>query len=325
MDRKSVGKKMKTAKHKNQSRRLSLALGAAVLSAAASLPVFAQTPPGIPGVVAPGVQPELVSEIFQNTEGPLGAQDGSLYVSDTLASRTYHLDVNGKLSIERENTNRGNGIALMRDGTMLWAEGDGPRIAKKNPNGGYMSVTPGFRLFQPNDLIVDAKGGIYFTDPGPRPVVPGLKVYVYYIPPGAKQPMVIDDSVPRPNGITISPDGRTLYVDNTIGTSVYRYDIQADGTVKNKRPFAELHDIKAGGEGFGDGMGMDRDGRLYVTSLTGIQVFDAQGKYLGTIKVPRQPSNVAFAGPDKKTLYITARQGLYRIKMLSQGPDRPGK
>jgi gluconolactonase len=317
---------MKTAQQKNQRGRLSLVLGAAVLSGLVSLPVFAQAPPGIPRVVAPGVQPELVSEIFQNTEGPIGVPDGSLYVSDTLASRTYHLDANGgNLAFERENTNRGNGIALMRDGTMLWAEGDGPRISKKNPNGGYMNIMPGFRLFQPNDLIVDAKGGIYFTDPGPRPVVPGLKVYVYYLPPGAKQPITIDDSVPRPNGITISPDSRTLYVDNTIGTTVYRYDIQPDGTVKNKRPFAELHDIKAGEEGFGDGMAIDRDGRLYVTTLTGIQIFDAGGKYLGTIKVPRQPSNVAFAGTDKKTLYITARQGLYRIKMLSQGPDRPGK
>jgi len=316
---------MDTGKKKYQSARLSLTFGALVLSGMLSPAVLAQTSPGIPRVVAPGVQPELVSEIFENTEGPLGAPDGSVYFSDTLASRTYHIDTSGKIAKERENTNRGNGIALMRDGTMLWAEGDGPRITKKNPNGGYMNVVPGFRLFQPNDLIVDAKGGIYFTDPGPRPVVPGLKVYVYYIPPGAKQPIVIDDSVPRPNGITISPDGRTLYVDNTVGTTVYRYDIQTDGTVKNKRAFAELHVIKAGEEGFGDGMAIDRDGRLYVTTLTGIQIFDAGGKYLGTIKVPRQPSNVAFAGPDKKTLYITARQGLYRIKMLSQGPDRPGK
>ncbi|HXJ03220.1 MAG TPA: SMP-30/gluconolactonase/LRE family protein, partial [Micropepsaceae bacterium] len=259
-------------------------------------------------------------------EGPLGVPDGSVYFSDTDASLTYHLDANDKLTVERFDTHRSNGIALTREGEMVWAEGDGPRLSKLDKvHGGYMSLTPGFRLFQPNDLIVDAKGGIYFTDPGPRPVVPGLKVYVYYIPPGGKQPIAIDDSVPRPNGITLSPDGRTLYVDNTIGTVVSRYDVQADGTVKNKRDFATLHDIKPGEEGFGDGMGMDRDGRLYVTSLTGIQVFDKAGKYLGTIKVPRQPSNVAFSGPDKKTLYITARKGLYRLKMLSQGPDRPGK
>ncbi|HEY4264375.1 MAG TPA: SMP-30/gluconolactonase/LRE family protein [Micropepsaceae bacterium] len=289
-------------------------------------PVSAQPSPGIPGVVAAGTAPELVSEMFENTEGPLGAPDGSLYFSDTNASLTYHLDLNGKITIARFNTHRGNGIALTRDGDMVWAEGDGPRLSTLNKvNGGYRSLLPGFRLFQPNDLIVDSKGGIYFTDPGPRPVVPGLKVYVYYVPPGAKLPIVIDDSVPRPNGITLSPDGRTLYVDNTIGTGVFRYDVQPDGTVKNRRPFAELHDIKPGEEGFGDGMGMDRAGRLYVTSLVGIQVFDPAGKYLGTIKVPRQPSNVAFAGPDKKTLYISARQGLYRLQMLSQGPDRPGK
>jgi gluconolactonase len=264
--------------------------------------------------------------MFLNTEGPLGAPDGSLYFSDTNASRTYHLDLTGNITLWRERTNRGNGIAFTRDGDMLWAEGDGPRISRLDKaRGAYVNLLPGFRLFQPNDLIVDAKGGVYFTDPGPRPVVPGLKVNVYYIPPGARAPILIDDSVPRPNGITLSPDGRTLYVDNTIGTVVFRYDVQPDGTVKNKRDFAMLHDIKAGEEGFGDGMAIDRDGRLYVTSLTGIQVFDAGGKYLGTIKVPRQPSNVAFAGPDKKTLYITARQGLYRLRTLSQGPDRPGK
>jgi len=252
--------------------------------------------------------------------------DGSLYFSDTNASMTYHLALDGKLTIERVNTNRSNGLGLTRDGNMIWVEGDGPRLTMADKvRGGYRNLAPGFRLFQPNDLIVDAKGGVYFTDPGPRPVTPGLKVYVYYIPPGSDKPIVIDDSVPRPNGITLSPDERTLYVDNTVGTVVFRYDVNPDGTVKNRRDFATLHDIKPGEEGFGDGMGMDKDGRLYVTSLTGIQVFDKSGKYLGTIKVPRQPSNVAFAGPDKKTLYITARQGLYRLNMLSQGPSRPGK
>jgi gluconolactonase len=305
--------------------RVQAVLGSTILSVLLAMPVSAQSPAGIPGVVAPGVQPELVSEMFLNTEGPVGAADGSLYFSDTDASRTYRLDPNGKITIERENTNRSNGIDFTRDGAMIWAEGDGPRITKRDPATGYKNLTAGFRLFQPNDLIADDKGGIYFTDPGPRPVVPSLKVYVYYLPPGGKQPIVIDDSVPRPNGITLTPDGKTLIVDNTIGTTVYRYDVQPDGTVKNKRPFAELHDIKPGEEGFGDGMGIDRNGRLYVTALTGIQVFDRAGKYLGTIKVPRQPSNVAFAGADKRTLYISARQGLYRLKMLSQGPDRLGK
>jgi len=72
-------------------------------------------------------------------------------------------------------------------------------------------------------------------------------------------------------------------------------------------------------------MALDREGRVYITTVSGVQVFDSAGQYLGTIRMPRQPANVAFSGPDKHTLYITAREGLYRVKMLSQGPDRLGK
>jgi len=180
-------------------------------------------------------------------------------------------------------------------------------------------------LLAPNDLIIDAKGGIYFTDPGPRPVVPGRISYVYYLAAGAKQPVVIDDKIARPNGLTLTQDGRTLIVDDTIGPVVYSYDVQADGSATNKRPFTQLRDIPEGKESGADGLALDRDGRLYITTLTGVQVFDAGGQYLGTIKVPRQPANAAFAGADKRTLYITAREGLYRVKMLAQGPDRIGK
>ncbi len=112
---------------------------------------------------------------------------------------------------------------------------------------------------------------------------------------------------------------------DTAGGAVFAYDLQPDGTAKNKRIFARLRDIPAGKDSVADGMAVDRDGRLYVTTRTGVQVFDAKGDYLGTIKVPRMPANVAFSGPDKRTLYITARDGLYRVEMLAQGPDRLGK
>ena len=280
---------------------------------------------GIPGVVAPDTTVELVSEVFMNTEGPLGTADGGLYFSDTVAHRTYYLDQQGYITIERERTERSNGIAFTPEGDLVFAEGSGPHISKKT-NRGYVSLTPGFRLFQPNDLIVDAKGGIYFTDPGPRPVVPGLKVFVYYLPPGSMTPIAIEDSIPRPNGLTLSLDGKTLIIDNTLGTTVYAYDVKPDGGIANKRAFAELRDIASGEESIADGMAIDSEGRLYVTTIRGVQVFDGAGLYLGTIEVPRQPSNVAFSGySDKRTLYITARQGLYSVKMLSQGPERLGK
>jgi gluconolactonase len=301
-------------------------IGAAL--AVIALPAMAQTPGGIPGVLAPGTTPELVQEGFTFTEGPVGTADGGLYFSDIRANKTYFLDPGGKIAAVRENTNGANGIALTKDAELLFAEGDAKRISKRAKDGSITTLTEGPQgkpLFAPNDLIVDAKGGIYFTDPGPRPVVPGRPTYVYYLAAGAKEPVLIDGAVARPNGLTLTNDGKTLIVDDTIGPTVYAYDVQPDGSAKNKRPFAQLRDIPAGQESGADGLAIDHDDRLYITTVAGVQVFDAKGQYLGTIKAGRQAANVAFAGPGKNTLYLTAREGLYRVKTLAQGPDRPGK
>jgi gluconolactonase len=298
------------------------------LSLLFALRCLAQSP-GIPGVVAAGPGPEVVREGFVFTEGPVGTADGGLYFSDIREpSKTYYMDPDRRIMLFREKTNGTNGLALMRNGDLLGAEGDGKRISKRSRDGKVTTVTegiPGMPLLAPNDLIVDAKGGIYFTDPGPRPVVPGRKSYVYYVPPGGKQPMVADDTITRPNGLTLTVNGKTLIVDDTIGDTVFAFDVQPNGSVKNKRPFAKLHDTPAGGESGADGLCLDRADRVYITTFSGIQVFDKSGQYLGTIKVDRQPANVAFSGPDKRTLYITAREGLYRLRMLSQGPVRLGK
>jgi sugar lactone lactonase YvrE len=304
------------------------ALGTAVIIAALALPVVAQTPAGIPGVLAPGSVPELVQEGYVFTEGPVATADGGLYFSDIRVSKTYFLDAGGKISVARENTSGANGLALTRDGELLFAEGDGKRITKRNRDGSIAVLTegpPGAPLLAPNDLIVDSKAGIYFTDPGPRPVVPGRPTYVYYLPAGAKTPILIDSAVPRPNGLTLTNDGKTLIVDDTLNPTVFAYDVQGDGSVKNKRAFLQLRDIPAGAESGADGMAIDRDDRLYITTVAGVQVFDAKGQYLGTIKAGRQAANVAFGGPDKQTLYLTAREGLYRVKTLAKGPDRLGK
>ena len=100
-------------------------------------------------------------------------------------------------------------------------------------------------FLSPNDLIMDSKGGIYITDPGPRPVVPGRPTYVYYLPAGAKQPIVIDEKIARPNGLTLTLDGKTLIVDDTLGPSIFAYDVQGDGSVTNKRTFAQLRSAAA--------------------------------------------------------------------------------
>ncbi len=305
-----------------------LALGAAALLAVAAVPSIAQAPGGIPGVLAPSAVPDLVQEGFVFTEGPLGTADGGLYFTDIRVSKIFYLDPGGKISMVRENTNGANGLALTRDGELLLAEGDGKRITKRNKDGTITIVTegpPGVPLLAPNDLLVDSKGGIYFTDPGPRPVVPGRPTYVYYLPFGARQPILLDGSIARPNGLTLTGDGRTLIVDDTLNPIVFAYDVQPDGSVKNKHTFTQLRDIPASSESGADGIAIDRDDRVYITTVTGVQVFDAKGQYLGTIKVARQPANAAFAGPGKQTLYITAREGLYRVRTLAKGPDRLGK
>ncbi len=295
----------------------------------AILPLAVAWAQGIPGVVAADAKVELVQESFIFIEGPVGTADGGLYFSEVRGGdKTYRVDPSGRISVFRDHTNNTNGLALTREGTLVGAEGDGKRISRVGPSDKVATLTEGISgmpLMAPNDLIVDSKGGIYFTDPGPRPVAPGRKAYVYYLPPGAKEPRVIDDQITRPNGLTLTADGKTLFVDDTVGETVFAFDVRADGSVKNRRAFAHMHDVKAGTESGADGMAIDRQDRIYVTSSTGLQVFDRKGQYLGTIRIPRQPANVAFAGPGKNTLYVTAREGLYRLTMLSQGPQRLGK
>jgi gluconolactonase len=309
----------------NFSRTLTLFLLQAVTAA---VPQPASPLGGIPNVVAKGEVVQLVKEGFVFTEGPVPTADGGIYFSDLLTSdRIHRLAPTGEITVLREQANSAGGLALNRTGELFAVETNAKRITKF-ASGKVTVLTEGSSerpLLAPNDLILDSKGGVYFTDPGPRPVVPGRIVYVYYLAPGANQPVIIDDKIARPNGITVTADGKTLLVDDTVGETIFAYDIQADGTVKNRRPFAQLHDIPTGQNSGGDGMALDRDNRLYVASLTGVQIFDKTGRYLGTIPVPRQPSNVAFSGPDKKTLFITAREGVYKLRMLASGPNRPGK
>jgi gluconolactonase len=314
---------MTVPRYRRATRRLVLTL--MVLGAPGAV---AQQSTGIPGVISPGIEPELVQEGFTFTEGPVGTPDGGLYFTDIRVNRIHRLDAVGKITTLHEQTNGANGLAVNKAGELHAAEGDGKRISMRKRDGTLMVLTDnveGKPFLAPNDLILDSKGGIYFTDPGPRPVVPGRPTSLSYLPAGAKQAILLDGAVGRPNGLTLTGNGETLIVADTIGNTVFAYDVQPDGKVKGKRAFTELHDIPAGKESGADGLALDDRDRVYITTLTGVQVFDAKGVYLGAIKLGRQPANVAFAGPGRQTLYITAREGLYRVKMLSRGPDRPGK
>lgn len=282
----------------------------------------------IPQVIAAGSRVELVRGGFQGLEGPVAAPDGSLYFSDIPANRTFRMDPNGVISVWREDTKGTNGLFLSRDGRLLGAEGGGARIVAVAPDrrvSPLATQSAGKPLRSPNDLIADAKGGIYFTDPAPRPapdLAPKESGNVHYIRSDGTV-LLLDDQIRRPNGITLSIDGKTLFVDDTEGEYVYAFDVQSDGTVRNKRPFVKLLEPEQGSLGLrsrADGMALDASGRLYVATASGVQVVDSKGQHLSTIRVPAIARNVAFGGADRHTLFMTALESLYRLRMLSQGP-----
>jgi gluconolactonase len=193
---------------------------------------------------------------------------------------------------------------------------------------------------RPNDVIVASNGGLYFTEPGltvqqaealtkqlGRPLEPQLPPAVYYVPPGGRA-IRIEDKLIRPNGIKVSRDQKTLYVDDSNGADIIAWDIQPDGLVRNRRVFASLtgrspRDNGLGGiKTFADGMTIDNDGRLYVATGGGIEVVSEQGRHLGTIPVKCPPAdcqNLAFSGPGKRTLYVAGAGSLYKVAMIARG------
>jgi gluconolactonase len=142
--------------------------------------------------------------------------------------------------------------------------------------------------------------------------------------------MKIADGIERPNGIVLSPDEKTLYVNNTQGEYLLAFDVQPGGGVRNKRNFAKYEGVtrneQTGAFASGaDGLAVDSAGRVYAAATTGVQVFSPQGQHLGTIPVSRAPQNIAFAGPDKKTLYIVGRGAAFKVQLQAQGYKDRGK
>jgi gluconolactonase len=284
---------------------------------------------GIPGVIAAGTTIELVKDGFRFLEGPNGTPDGGLYFSDLGASIMYGLDPSGQIRVVREKTNGANGMALTRDGGILSAEHELKRISRWDTSGAvadFVTTDPkGEPLLRPNDVIFDDKrGGVYFTDPGPFPNNKG-RAYVHYVRPD-RHMVMISDELRTPNGLALTLDGRVLLVDDTEVAEVYAFDLNGDGSAKDTVPrvFARLRNIDPPrAMSYADGMCVDAEGRVYVASAPGIQVFDKAAKYLGTIEI-RRPSSLAFSGPNLRTLYITAGPALYKVQMIAGGPHRPG-
>jgi len=290
------------------------------------------TATSIPGVVAAGTKIELVETALQRTEGPVAMRDGSMLVSST---GILKVDASDNVSTFIENSNQTNAMGWDLQGRLISVQ-----RARGNEKVGVLyppdQVTTLADNYQGkpfdslNDLALDNRGGVYFTD----------TQGIYYLPPGGRVSKIIDE-VPRPNGLVLSPDERTLYVHNKDGVYMLAFDVAPDGTISNRRNFARYKSVRIPGhkdpswdeDNGADGMAVDGEGRVYAATNAGVEVFSPRGELLGVMPVQwgadndriRKPQNVAFGGPDRKTLYIVGAGTIYKVRTLSQGPDRPTK
>jgi len=265
-------------------------------------------------VVDPNGKPERVADGFKFTEGPVWSPSGSVYFSDIPNQRIHQWSKKKGLSTVREESGGANGLYFDSKGNLVACEGVARRLTSMDDQGRIQvlaSEYAGARLNSPNDLWIDPKGGIYFTDPryGNQDDLEQDGMHVYYLKPeGAELIRVIDD-MKRPNGLVGTPDGKKLYVADHGGDKTYVYDIETDGTLQNRILFAEQGS---------DGMTMDERGNIYLTSQA-VDVYSPEGKKITTIPTPETPANVCFGGKRGKTLFVTARSSLYAVEMKVRG------
>ena len=291
----------------------------------------------IPGVIAAGSQWKLIWQGPDNADGLVGTKDSGLLFAQEQPSTVIKLDKNDKASIWARDTHGTGALGIDFKGRVIGVErtcsDPGGHPDECHEPAELIVITPkghqtlarefnGKTFWRMGELVCDSKGGVYFSDDSGT----------YFMNPAGKVSLVADKSV-RTNGMMLSRDEKTLYVTN--GKKLVAWDIQPGGMTTNQRDFASL---EAGGSG--DGMTIDSEGRLYVTSGDpGVQVFSPEGKYLGVIPLPRSASSVAFGGPGKKVLYAKGAgmkntdgteyrtlpgvrnnaKAIYRIDVVAQG------
>lgn len=264
----------------------------------------------------------LVDGGFQFTEGPQWVPWlGGLLFSDVPASRISLLIPPNTISTFLTPSGNSNGIALHPSGDLIICQHQG-QVVRRQPDGGTRVVASQFdggRLNSPNDAVVRSDGTIYFTDPtyGGTGTV-GTRG-VYRVTPAGELSRLYSTNTGQPNGVALSPDESILYVADSQLSEVRRFDVAPDGTTSNGARFTLTSAGGPGGNG-GDGITVDVNGNLYVTTSVGVKVYRPDAGYLGRIQVAQEPANCAFGDPDGRTLYITARTGLFRVRLNVPGP-----
>lgn len=290
----------------------------------------ASAPPDVDAssVLEPGAKMEKLWGEGEFMEGGALAGDGSLLFSD-IGNRIIRFDpATEKTTIFRDPGGRSNGLIFDRQGRLIAAEGANTggnrRISITEKDGSIRTLADryqGKRFNSPNDLAIDRAGRIYFSDPryvGDEPRELDFEGVFRVDPNGAVTRL--ETTAYKPNGMAISPDGKTLYVADVGGKrqAILALDLNESGEVANPRALVDFG--KAGGI---DGMTVTTDGRIVaagaIDKQSGVLVYSPAGKLLAVIPTPEHPANVEFGGPDRRTLYIGAGTGLYRVRTTMTG------
>ncbi|MEO8596068.1 MAG: SMP-30/gluconolactonase/LRE family protein [Candidatus Solibacter sp.] len=255
---------------------------------------------------------------FAFVEGPVWLRDGSLVFSDIYNSRITKLGTDGRTTLYRNFTNAANGNSMDAEGRLYSSERDGRRVSRMEKDGSITVVADkwnGKQLNSPNDVVVRRDGHVYFTDPASKAVFTpqelGFNGVYHVTPQGAIS--LITDKRPRPNGLALTPDGKTLYVADTQERKIYAYDLDAAGNTSHERV------LIADTDGGPDGLRVAANGNLYI-ACRGVAVYTPAGKFVRMIEFPETPANVVFGGADLQTLYVTARTSVYSVRVPDKGP-----
>jgi gluconolactonase len=258
------------------------------------------------------VRVELLSKGYGYTEGPAWAKDGYLIFSDTVTSRLMRWVPGHEVEIFRKDANGPSGNAFDSEGRLYTCETRARRVMRTDKKGAVEAIAEkweGKRFNGPNDIVTGRNGNVWFTDPafGEQADHRELDFYGVFHITAKGELKLVAKPVGRPNGIALSPNGRTLYVANSDERNIRAYDIDRNGEASNERIFA------AGLGGVPGGLRVDEAGNLYVAGK-GISIFSPQGKLLHVIETSIRASNLGFGEADGKTLFITAGSEVRRVR-----------
>lgn len=280
----------------------------------------------VPGVGPAGPTTKL-SGTYKFTEGPSADATGRLYFTDVPAAKIFRLEPDGQVTEWLDSSGRANGLMFNGAGELVACQMTGQvvafSLATRAPRVLARS-TAAHKLNSPNDLVVDRTGGVYFSDPQfPTGKQPDNSA-VYWVSADGQTLNRLIEGLKMPNGVILSPDESTLYVVPTFQAEIMAYPVLAPGQLGEGRVWARMEQPPGRENTGGDGCTVDTEGRLYVTTNLGVQVFDGRGQMLGHLVFPEQPSNCTFGGPERHTLYVTARTSVYQVPMLATGHVFPG-